>query len=435
MKKILFVFVLTAVLFAEWSIFGLDSLVATSPTMFPSMAIRDSVVYVGYSCDIGDNRATVKSLELDRISEYEGNPFFSAELSNWNHLMIDSTGRKLFIHTSSAGANMYVCEDSIWVGLRRGFPWRDIWYIDAAIDNIGDVYIVASFGLFSPDNLVVWKIKRDGTVVPLPTDCFSGMGGYHYTKIAVDSSSRVYIAYSLDSGDCNNKGVLKEYLSGLECWSDYSEERYFSDDPTGFIDVVLDENNTPYVSYKTYNNVWVKKAKRDVYEGAFVDTSEYWGNTSIDIDKNNCIYLAYVSSGETVNVIKMVRFIDELWSVEFQAEGNHADLKILDSVGYLACAGSFGLSVFYNEYYSESGIEINSTKLKSFSVYPNPFNSVIEIETPERVDVKIYDIRGRLVGTPTNSRWEPGSDLSSGVYFARIKTDSETISKKLMYVK
>jgi hypothetical protein len=86
------------------------------------------------------------------------------------------------------------------------------------------------------------------------------------------------------------------------------------------------------------------------------------------------------------------------------------------------------------------------------SSYPNPFNDVsnIEIYLPvsDNIELKIYDIQGRLVDVLLEDRlprgkhvyrWNINSSgirrLSSGVYFAVLRTSSQIFTHKLLYVK
>jgi hypothetical protein len=83
----------------------------------------------------------------------------------------------------------------------------------------------------------------------------------------------------------------------------------------------------------------------------------------------------------------------------------------------------------------------------SLSTYPNPFNSTVNIsyELPNsgKLALTIFDIQGRLVETLFNDfaqagahviNWSP-NHLSSGVYFAKLKTDRTAVTRKLLYLK
>lgn len=88
----------------------------------------------------------------------------------------------------------------------------------------------------------------------------------------------------------------------------------------------------------------------------------------------------------------------------------------------------------------------------SISVYPNPFNPEttfrFQLEAPARVDIDIYDIRGRLVRTLLRETlsagehslvWDGrngvGETLSSGVYLYRVRAGSGVQSGRLLMMK
>lgn len=79
--------------------------------------------------------------------------------------------------------------------------------------------------------------------------------------------------------------------------------------------------------------------------------------------------------------------------------------------------------------------------------YPNPFNpsTTISFSLPEanEVAVKIYNIRGELVGRAASGQFKAGfhkvvfdgSNLSSGQYFYQIKAGKHMSVKKMIMVK
>jgi photosystem II stability/assembly factor-like uncharacterized protein len=83
----------------------------------------------------------------------------------------------------------------------------------------------------------------------------------------------------------------------------------------------------------------------------------------------------------------------------------------------------------------------------SLSAYPNPFNSTtalsFEIPTKDRTTLQVYDLTGRLVTTLADrvylqGRHEirfDGSNLASGIYFARLKSNQVTTARKLVLLK
>lgn len=83
-----------------------------------------------------------------------------------------------------------------------------------------------------------------------------------------------------------------------------------------------------------------------------------------------------------------------------------------------------------------------------FCLYPNPFNSqtIISYQNLAGSDIEIYDICGRLVKTLHtdnslkgsiiwNATDELGNGISSGIYFARAKTDDGIVTARMIYLK
>jgi len=81
------------------------------------------------------------------------------------------------------------------------------------------------------------------------------------------------------------------------------------------------------------------------------------------------------------------------------------------------------------------------------SPYPNPFNSLVNIPFKTKVGSEItidaYDILGNLVKTQTyytksndyqNISWD-GSELSTGLYFFKIKNLNNTQTRKILFLK
>lgn len=81
-----------------------------------------------------------------------------------------------------------------------------------------------------------------------------------------------------------------------------------------------------------------------------------------------------------------------------------------------------------------------------FQNYPNPFNPVttIKFDVPASglINIEVFDIIGRLVGnlsqelSPGSYKYDfDGSNLSSGIYFYRLKTNNFTDVKKMILIK
>lgn len=79
--------------------------------------------------------------------------------------------------------------------------------------------------------------------------------------------------------------------------------------------------------------------------------------------------------------------------------------------------------------------------------YPNPFNPSTEIRyqlaVNSRVELKVFDMLGREVSTLFEGNKAPGSysatfnadELNSGIYFYRLTSNDQVITKKMMLIK
>ncbi len=85
--------------------------------------------------------------------------------------------------------------------------------------------------------------------------------------------------------------------------------------------------------------------------------------------------------------------------------------------------------------------------VKLFQNYPNPFNPTtnitFQLESPSEISLQVFTIDGRLVQTLANSRYSSGShtvlfdafNLSSGMYFYRLQTKNQSLTKRLVLIK
>lgn len=90
---------------------------------------------------------------------------------------------------------------------------------------------------------------------------------------------------------------------------------------------------------------------------------------------------------------------------------------------------------------------VNEFSFKLYQNFPNPFNNTTtikyEVGNKSNINIDIFDINGRLIDELINSIHSPGiyeikydaDNLSSGIYFYRIKTDEYIETKKLLLIK
>ena len=134
-----------------------------------------------------------------------------------------------------------------------------------------------------------------------------------------------------------------------------------------------------------------------------------------------------------------------------------SEMGYIDSIAangkYYVVSATYGRAIYYREIQGTDPIGIvsnNSNIPKTFTLsqnYPNPFNPTTKIKfglpTQDYVSLGVYDITGRLVAQLLNGDMKAGTytyefegtDLSSGVYFYKLKTSKFTDTKKMILVK
>ena len=88
-----------------------------------------------------------------------------------------------------------------------------------------------------------------------------------------------------------------------------------------------------------------------------------------------------------------------------------------------------------------------STKLPDeygFNVYPNPFNSSVNISVDDSEKIQIFDIFGKLlfendsvettIDRGNTIHWTPDSNIPSGMFIVRVSGNSSQ-SKMIYYIK
>jgi len=72
---------------------------------------------------------------------------------------------------------------------------------------------------------------------------------------------------------------------------------------------------------------------------------------------------------------------------------------------------------------------------QEIQVFPNPFNSIIQVFAPNDALIFVYDIRGRLIERLDHGPWIPKKELVSGIYYISIKYSDKIFKKKVTYLK
>lgn len=82
--------------------------------------------------------------------------------------------------------------------------------------------------------------------------------------------------------------------------------------------------------------------------------------------------------------------------------------------------------------------ESSQNKLEFIKIYPNPAKNILNLEIPSEIkkfSFEIKDMNGRLISTHENETIINVSKFSSGVYLCTVKSDGETVTKKVIIEK
>jgi photosystem II stability/assembly factor-like uncharacterized protein len=205
-------------------------------------------------------------------------------------------------------------------------------------------------------------------------------------------------------------------------------------------DICLTDNNTAY-AFGTYNII---KTTNSGMNWILVSNDLPTGGKSVNYI-GNTFYAA-----SAYNVYKSVN-----GGINWASSEIGSDPFICFSISFINentgwVAGENG-SLFKNTNSSAIGIEPISNEIpKSFLLYqnyPNPFNPITKIsfDLPGimNVNLSVFDVLGNQIRVIVNEQLKAGkysfdfdgSDLASGIYFYRLKTDNFTKTQKMILLK
>jgi PKD repeat protein len=185
------------------------------------------------------------------------------------------------------------------------------------------------------------------------------------------------------------------------------------------------------------------------------DSIKFVWNESIDIDGDQVLYRMIGFDG-----LEFLTMND--WTTDLSLSWSLSDL-IAQTDTVNVASGSWLIQATDGEFFKNSNFgeptlfSINGSALipEEFILsqnYPNPFSSstIIQYELPEsqKVVIKIYDVRGRLIKVIVdeeqnagfkNANWdgtnEDGDQVSSGVYFYQIITKKINKTRKMLLIR
>jgi Beta-propeller repeat len=387
-------------------------------------------------------------------------------------LVVDDAGNVYVtgISWDSPGSHDYVTIKyntdgvELWVARYNGPADYTEQATDIAIDDSGNVYVTGySTGIGTAWDFATIKYNSNGVEQWVARNIDGGGS----TLIAVDDSGNVYVA-----GSGNGYLTVKYNSNGIEQWfARYSSANYPRDlavDNSGNVFVTGEgRGGSPGKEYATvkYNTngfeQWVAHYTGPGF-GGFA--------TSLAVSESGNVYVTGLNGGVGTDsdyaTLKYNSEGIEQWVARYNGSENLYDgalsLAIDDSENVYVTGFSY-IDQYCSEYVTIKYIQSTPVSVKEEEIkkpgsyllsqnYPNPFNpgTVIsyELKGTAFVILKLYDLMGKDVMTLVNEKQTGGSyqvvwngrnkygkEVSSGIYFYRLKTDAFSQTRKMILIR
>ena len=175
----------------------------------------------------------------------------------------------------------------------------------------------------------------------------------------------------------------------------------------------------------------------DDTSAVFFYTPDTWFHINLDIDLDKDNITANVAGEEIAS-----------WQFSTIPDTTNNTMMKMDAINFFA--GCLDNSMTENStlsgtYYVDNlviakvnnvGIEENSNN--SITVYPNPANSIINVNNSENAQITVFDISGRVMATiekASENQTISVENFANGTYFLRIADGNSVVTKKFMVVK
>jgi len=352
---------------------------------------------------------------------------------------------------------------------REGNDWSDLiqisidslgnnWGHDMVIDDSGKIYI-----FFHTQDIYYRTINDSIISEPINvTNIEEEQISAFEPSVAINSHNKIYLCYTLDDETQRIYQIYYREFNGAQ-WSD-PENLSQIDVLSGYEpNITVDNRDNPHV-------VW--RQKQDDYYCIFYST-RYKGQWSTPLNISNIpnsssyfpkikfyngnplvFYHTIYENNDRENNYSY--FFDNKWSIHKFDVNINTSLRFdylvsdLDTLHFVT-RSSPPINKAYIEYVKgfNSPTSIQDSHIKNpeslkVIVYPNPFNNKIKIDIhlnkPDEVDIKIFDVTGKVVKTILSDQltasgfhsitWDSknnqGYAVSSGIYFLLLSIRNKT---------
>jgi hypothetical protein len=336
---------------------------------------------------------------------------------------------------------------------------------DIALDQEGNVCVVGysmlesgHFGIltikFNSAGARQWLAVYDGEVdisVPL--------------QLALDGSGNIYVATTEFSSGAGDYFAIKYNPEGVQQWTTRHSSQVGSSNDFFGGGLALDGAGSAYLTGSTTgadfdDMTTVKFNSAGEFQWAMSETPGYGQDVAVD-DQGN----VYATGGAGASyggyrTMKYDSLGQELWEMYYSYSSVNPQMALsiaLDSSRNIFVTGQSKTFPTNTDYatikYSQPGSAVpyqpqpHSQEFALYPPCPNPFNPTTaisyQLSANSHVDLKAYDISGRLVTTLVDGWREAGvhevtfdgAGLPSGIYISRITAGNWSASEKMIMLK
>jgi len=461
--------------------------------------IKWKIELVDGDASVGLNSLAIDSKDRPHISYYDGRPYkgdlrhayFDGE--KWNIEVVDSEGDVGSFNSIAVDTKDYIhisYNDDTNRSLKYAYFNGTKWNIETVYNNGNRIGRPNSIDVDSKDRPYIaymtfgedydqlkFTYKLNGKwYIDIADESYFLIDPY---SIKIDSNDYPHIVY-LYYYFPDNSYIKYTYFDG-NTW----HYKSFEDEDGDCISLALDSHNYPHISYHLYPNL-----KYAWYEGPYpgIDLTSFSA-----MPNNDAITLNWsVSTDEDISGFNLYRRVVEPWVIhelplqtpvgtDYNLSSNSTtageddnpcpnddtqwtkvNTSLITGTNLYSYTDRDVLSETAYEYKLEAVVSdkndtLGTTQVTSGNgtpssfeiviIYPSPASSVINLDvsipTSSDIDISIYDISGRKVGTVANGLYNSGeytiegdvSVITDGVYIVKMTSEELSASKRFVIAK
>ncbi|MCB0732808.1 MAG: T9SS type A sorting domain-containing protein, partial [Ignavibacteriae bacterium] len=396
------------------------------------------------------------------------------DAGNTSCLAVRSNG-DIFVGTYNAGAYYSSDNGNNWIRITQGLAALQVntFFINYKGEHLenseGDIFAGTRSGVFrSSDGLINWiKVNSIDDITSFTADSIGNLlaGSWNH---GILWSCNYGVVWHEISGDIQNLAVQSIEINSfgqIYAGTVYGNKGiYRSDDGGASWSIIKDSLSIMDLEINSQGDIFAATQLQGIFRST--DNGDSWVKINNGLSDTTKVYCLTISTSEklyagTENGVYYSEDKGDSWNnisegLKFDQNGHiYIHSIAVDSSKYLYVASTDGV---YRSLNPITNIEQSSyseempNNYTLYQNYPNPFNpsTTIKYQIPKNekremsnVKLIVYDILGKEVAIIVDKNQKPGSyeiefngrDLTSGIYFYRLKTSDFVVTKKMILLK